>query len=67
MPSTISVDISVTDIGDEAVGEIIADKLWNEDNIEGLAESTFCECSNEEREDALKIFAETILSKIENS
>ena len=61
MANTISIDISVTDISISTISEVIADKLWDSDNIEDLAQNIYDECQLEEREEKLKKMCETIL------
>lgn len=54
MPSTISIELSVTELTATNIGAAIADMLWTEDNVDELAAAIFSECQDEENEENLQ-------------
>lgn len=64
MPKSISIDVSVTDISVSSIAEVIADRLWTDENVEDLAQNIYDECELEEREDNLKAMCQLILQML---
>ena len=59
--SSINVDVPVTTFSDENIAEVLLDRLWTTDHVNGLADALVEEAQNNEREETLGMLCRRIL------